>query len=179
MKLFEEIPYLENEYITIRRITEDDMEALKELTENDKVYRYLPTFLFEKQFDDLYEMLNKLYGEYYETKESIILGIYLKEEDYMCGIAEFYGFKDHLHKVSIGYRLLERYWGRGIASSAVSLMLKYLLEKTDIEIITASTMVENLASAHVLEKNGFVKVVAASTEDWGYDKLTIVDKWIY
>ncbi len=47
-KLFEELPYLQDDCIVIRRITDEDAEAIKELTENDNVYRYLPTFLFEK-----------------------------------------------------------------------------------------------------------------------------------
>ena len=55
---------------------------------------------------------------------------------------------------------------------------RYLDEETDIEIITASTMVENLASANVLRKNGFTLVVHAVGEDWGYENPTITDKWI-
>ena len=38
--------------------------------------------------------------------------------------------------------------------------------------------VENLASAHVLEKNGFVRVTHAVDEDWGFPTPTSVDKWI-
>ena len=57
-------------------------------------------------------------------------------------------------------------------------MIRYLYEETDIEIITGSTMVENRASAHVLEKNGFDLVVTGADEDWGYEKPTPTDKWI-
>ena len=39
-------------------------------------------------------------------------------------------------------------------------------------------MVENLASANVLRKNGFTLVVHAVGEDWGYENPTITDKWI-
>lgn len=108
----------------------------------------------------------------------MILGVYLKKGNEFCGLAEYYGYKDHIHKVSVGYRFLERQWGKGIAAETVSLMIGYLYEKTDIEIITASTMIENRASAHVLEKNGFSKVVSGAEEDWGYDHPVIVDKWI-
>lgn len=57
-------------------------------------------------------------------------------------------------------------------------MIGYLYEQTDIEIITASTMVENLASAKVLHKNGFDPVVQAVGEDWGYPAPTVTDKWL-
>ena len=89
-----------------------------------------------------------------------------------------YGFKDHIHKVSVGYRLLPQYWGQGIATETLKLMTDYLLNETDIEIITASTMIENQGSANVLKKNGFTLVVHAVGEDWGYDEPTITDKWI-
>ena len=56
-------------------------------------------------------------------------------------------------------------------------MSDYLFKETDIEIITASTMVDNKASAHVLEKNGFLMSAASVPEDWGYAQPTIADKW--
>jgi ABC-type dipeptide/oligopeptide/nickel transport system permease component len=76
-------------------------------------------------------------------------------------LAEFYGLRDNLHKVSIGYRLRERWWGKGLATETARLMVRYLYGETDIEIITASTMIENEASAHVLEKADFIRTARA------------------
>ncbi len=89
-----------------------------------------------------------------------------------------YGFRDEIHKISVGYRLLKRCWGRGIATEALGLMIGYLYGETDVEIITASTMVENEASANVLKKNRFSLVSHAVGEDWGRGSATIADKWI-
>ena len=58
------------------------------------------------------------------------------------------------------------------------MLVDYLYQETDIEIITASTMIENQASANVLKKNGFSLVAHAVGEDWGYDEPTLSDKWI-
>ena len=173
-KLFSEIPYIKGDRIVLRRITQDDAASLRELTESEAVYRYLPTFLFEKKYDSIEYVIDRLYDECFS--ESIILGVFLDEE--FCGIAEMYGFRDEIHKISVGYRLLERFWGQGIASEALALMIDYLYNETDIEIITASTMIENRASARVLEKNGFDLVVHAVPEDWGYEEPTTTDKWI-
>lgn len=177
-KLFSEIPYIEGNDIVLRKITQDDADSLRELTESEAVYRYLPTFLFEKKYGSIEYVIDHLYDECF--RESIILGIYLKEDNaqIFCGIAEMYGFRDEIHKISVGYRLLERFWRQGIATKALDLMIDYLYNETDIEIITASTMIENRGSARVLEKNGFDLVVHAVPEDWGYDTPTITDKWI-
>ena len=58
------------------------------------------------------------------------------------------------------------------------MLTKELLSNRGIEIITASTMIENQASARVLQKNGFTLVNHAVYEDWGYPEPTLTDKWI-
>ena len=178
IKLFSEVPHIENNGLVLRRITDTDADDIMEIVSNDNVYRYLPTFLFERQYSDMHLMISELYGELFTGEGSLILGISEGGTGRICGLAEFYGYNDSIHKISIGYRLNEKSWGRGIATGTVSSMVSYLYSATDIEIITASTMVENKASAKVLQKNGFDLVVSAVGEDWGYDKPTIADKWI-
>lgn len=177
IKLFDEIPRLENEYILLRKLKDGDADALREMTQSTSVYQYLPTFLYEQKYEDLHMVIRRLYEDCFKEKESLILGVFIKEGMQFCGLAEFYGFKDSLHKTCIGYRFSEQYWGKGIASQVVGLMVDYLYSRTDIEIITASTMIENHASARVLEKNGFLITASAVPEDWGYSEPTIVDKW--
>lgn len=173
-KLFSEIPYLKGKRLTLKRLTRADQSGLQELVDSPRVYRYLPTFLFEQKYPDTEYVIDRLYDECW--KESIILGVFMENE--FCGLAEMYGYRDPIHKISVGYRLLERCWGKGIAGEALGMMIDYLYKETDIEIITASTMIENRASANVLRKNGFQMVVHAVDEDWGYDKPTVTDKWI-
>ncbi len=177
MKLFDEIPRLVGEHIILDRVSEADADALRRLTENDAVYRYLPTFLYERQNDDIQEVIEGMYGDIFRNRESLILAVRLKETGEFCGLAEFYGFKDALHKTCIGYRLCEEFWGRGIATETVRLMIGYLYTETDTEIITASTMIGNHASERVLEKNGFIMTAACVPEDWGYDEPVTADKW--
>jgi ribosomal-protein-alanine N-acetyltransferase len=175
--LFDEIPHLEDERIILKKLEKEDAKELKELTQSKKVYRYLPTFLFEQQYEDTEEVIEKVYEDLFNNKESIILGVYLKKNRTFCGLAELYGLNERIYKISIGYRLLEKYWGRGIATEVVALMVDYLYSRTEIEIITASTMVENKASARVLTKNGFIMTSSGVEEDWGYEHMTIADKW--
>ena len=172
--LFPEIPTVAGDRIVLKGITGSDAGALRAMTENPRVYRYLPTFLFEKKYDDTHLVIERLYDEGF--RESLILGIYL--DGALAGIAEAYGFRDPIHKISVGYRLAEEFWGRGIATEALGLLTGYLLKEKGIEIITASTMLENSASAKVLQKNGFCLVAHDVGEDWGYEKPTAADKWI-
>ena len=48
-------------------------------------------------------------------KKNLFLGIFLKNNpEELCGLAEFYDYRDHIHMVSIGARLREKYWNSGI-----------------------------------------------------------------
>ncbi|MBP5155470.1 MAG: GNAT family N-acetyltransferase [Clostridia bacterium] len=172
-KPFSEIPVIKTGRLTLRGLAEGDAKSLRELTEDAEVYRFLPTFLFEKKYADADEVIKKLYTEC--IGESLILGVF--DKDGFCGLAELYGFRDAIHKISVGYRFVKRCWGRGYASEALGGLLEYLYGETDAEIITASTMTENAASARVLAKNGFT-AVARADEDWGYPEPTLTDKWI-
>ncbi len=173
-KLFDVIPCLEGDRVTLKQVTEADEEGLRELVRSDAVYRYLPTFLYEKKYEDVSYVIRHLYDEC--LKESMILGIYVNNE--FAGLAELYGYREEMHKVSVGYRLLERFWRQGIATEALSLLITYLTGDAGIEVIAASTMEENKASAAVLEKNGFSLVSSTSLEDWGYEEPLATYKWI-
>ena len=89
-------------------------------------------------------------------KKSVLLGIYIKQEtDRIIGVAEIYNYEPEKEKASIGYRIHPYWWKRGIATETAALLKSYLLKNTDVRKITAHVMAENVASARVLEKNGF------------------------
>ena len=50
IRLFDRIPTLKGKNVILKKISEEDAAGLHELTENENVYRYLPTFLFEKKY---------------------------------------------------------------------------------------------------------------------------------
>ena len=178
-KLFPEIPVLNNGQIELRALTQADAEALEEMVNSRRVYRYLPTFLFEKKYPDVREVIRRLYTECLE--ESLILGVFSGDGssfDTFCGLAEVYGYKENIHKISLGCRLSEHALGKGIGTQAVAMMTDLLRREKGIEIITASSMIENRVSARALEKNGFTLVAHAAEEDWGFDTPTLADKWI-
>lgn len=177
-KPFDRIPCLEGDRILVKRIEETDADAVDRLRNSSEVYRYLPTFLYEQSIRDIHTVIYGMYDKLFLEKESLHLGIYWKKNMEFCGIAEFYGYRSEILKISLGYRLLKEWWGQGIATETVGLLVDYLYGQTDIQIITASTMVENVASAKVLRKNGFDLVISGVEEDWGYPALTLSDKWI-
>ena len=178
MKLFDEIPYIDGKQTILHRLSENDAPAIDDLRNNAKVKRYLPTYLAELEYNDIHELLNVLYTTLFDNKENLFLGAYLKETGECMGIAEFYDYKTDSHEVSIGIRLREAFWGKGFASDILHIMLEYLFENTDIETVTTCNFVENRASSHLVENNGFTLICPSVSQDWGYDEPVIAEKWI-
>ena len=166
-----------DDLICLRELRDSDARALWEMRNDDRVYLFLPTYLVERQYEDPHEAIRQMRGPCFEQRESLFWAVCLREDDELCGLVELYEFRDDLHKVSIGYRFAERFWGQGIATRAVTLVVDYLYSQTNIEIICADTMVSNGASARVLEKSGFIGTAKGVGEEWGYEYLTPADKW--
>jgi RimJ/RimL family protein N-acetyltransferase len=62
----------------------------------------------------------------------------------------------HMHTAEMGYYIAEFYWGRGLGTSAVLQVCRYIFSNTNIIRIFAEPFAHNIASCRVLEKTGFV-----------------------
>ena len=61
----------------------------------------------------------------------------------------------HRRTAEIGFYIAEEYWGKGIATVAVSKICDYLFSNSDIIRLYAEPFSYNTASCRVLEKAGF------------------------
>ncbi len=176
--LFEEYPVLEDDEIMLRKMSAADAGDLARMCAQKEVYRCLPTFLYEQKYEDKYEVLARMDEECFDTKQNLLLGVYLKEHQEFAGIAEIYAYEPQRRKCSIGIRLMSQYWGRKLATRAERLMISYLLDEANIRIITAHIMKENKASAAVVLKCGFVRKYPDIWEDWGFADPVLIDKYV-
>lgn len=65
--------------------------------------------------------------------------------------------KDDVYRksIEIGYFVGEEYWGKGIATAAVALIIDYIKAHFDVIRVFAEVFNHNVASMKVLENNGF------------------------
>jgi len=66
--------------------------------------------------------------------------------------------QDDIHRknAELGYWLAEPFWGKGIISEAIKLMVDYAFTTFDINRIFARPFGTNIVSQRVLEKNNFI-----------------------
>ena len=179
MHLFDQMPRLEGDRLLLRELQVQDAPALDAFANDPRIYRFLPTFLYEQKYEDKRYAIEHLREECFDTGTCILLAVSLRDDPgTFMGLAEMYNLGDQGHKVSLGARLSEAYWGQGYATEAVQLMVDYLFDKVGLQIITAHVMVENIASGKALEKCGFVKQEPPMREDWERDELILANRYV-
>jgi len=60
-RFFRAVPELQSPRLILRRLTQADAGELGRLAHSDIVYRYLPTFLFERKYPDIRLVIDGLY----------------------------------------------------------------------------------------------------------------------
>lgn len=170
--------HIENDRLIICSLTDRDLKGLEVLRCDKRVYCYEPTFLAELQGtpEAALKAIQKM--DLYADRQCI-LGVYEKTDpSVLVGLAELYDFKPSGKVISLGYRFLSKYWGKGIATSCIQALLKYIQNNTKVELITAHVLPENKASARCLLKNKF-EFLLTKTEDWGYEQLCVADVYTF
>jgi [ribosomal protein S5]-alanine N-acetyltransferase len=97
-------------------------------------------------------------GRDFDKKKRITAGVYLREgRGRLIGLAEIFDYKKRAGRITIGYRVNEKYWHQGIASEIIALLVKYLSGEIGIPAAKAFVMPENDHSSRALLRNGFIK----------------------
>lgn len=108
--------------------------ALEFINSSHKDFKSLKAVNFAIQYKNNLEGVNRIVG---------IIG--LKNIDY------------DKKNTNLGYWIGEPYWGNGIATESVTLVINYAFSVLGLEEVYAYVYSENKASIRVLEKNGMTK----------------------
>lgn len=179
--LFDAFPYLEGNSLVIKKMVEGDVEALAEITESDRVYKYTPPLLYKKSRGNLLAAIRNCGGRDFDNGKHIIAGVYKKDEPQrLIGLAEMFDYKKRTNQVTIGYCLNERYWHQGIATEVIAMLKAYLIDEVRLNKLYAYVMPENIYSSKALLKNGFVRQPEPATgKNWGGQETVELGVYIF
>ena len=99
------------------------------------------------------EMFVKQAIEAHANEETFYFGILADGE--LIGAIDLRSIESEKRTVECGYAIAASHWGKGIATIAVALALRYAFCELRVDIVFAHCLKRNPASARVLEKNGF------------------------
>lgn len=151
---FADFPQLETDRVRLRKLKLTDAPSMFSYFSKDEVTKYydLDTFISVKQAEELIERL--LYR--YEMRKQIRWAIVLKETDQLIGTCGFHAIEEEHWKAEIGYELHPDFWGKGIMTEVIKAAVQYGFNEIGLNRIEAFYDPENISSARVLEKNGFI-----------------------
>lgn len=166
---------LETDRLILRELKSSDAEAFFAMDHNPKVHQYLWNKPVQK-IEETIEVITFVRQQYVDNGIGRF-AIILKQTNEFIGWAGLkYNTEEVNHKINfydIGYRLDEKFWGKGYASEASFAWLKYAFETMNIKTIEAAAHAENLASNRILQKMG-MQITEQYLEDaisWNWYQL--------
>lgn len=146
---------LETERLLLRRVNNNDCKEILSLRSNPETMKYIPRPLLKNEEDALDHIL--MIETKIQNNEGINWAITLKGNPKLIGVIGHYRIQLENYRAEIGYMILPEFNGLGIVTEAVKEVVKYGFEIMKLHSIEAVIDPDNVASACVLKKNGFVK----------------------
>jgi ribosomal-protein-alanine N-acetyltransferase len=149
---------LDGELVRIRPLRPSDARALLELRVRNRAFfsPYEPTlsdqhFTLDGQLEDIEQA-----QEDARRGRRHVFGIFTRAYDELVGrIALANVARGAWQNATLGYYIDEAYQGRGYATDAVRLAVRYAFDVAGLHRVQAGVLVDNARSARVLEKAGF------------------------
>lgn len=176
MKIFAETPRL-----ILREMTLADAKGMLALNSDPDVMRYIGTPVVTTIEDNIkgIEFVRQQYDELGVGRLSVIL----KETNEFIGWSGLKRVTETLNGQSnyldLGYRFIQKYWGKGYATEAARASLAYGFSTFDDAKIYAIIMPDNSSSRNVLEKSGlrYVNNFIGYDEDLAWYEISR-EEWI-
>lgn len=163
--------------ILLREFRVEDVDAIYEITSQPEVYEYLPDWKStrEQRLDWVlnYEIPS---NERFlaavpsiEEQQYLKLGIILKETEEFIGFC-YTGIKEELPAPNreIAYAISKHYRNKGYTTKAVNGLITYLFKNTNVQVLNAVALIQNLSSNKVIQKSGFNFIGDIEIEDQNY-----------
>ncbi|MBO9699955.1 MAG: GNAT family N-acetyltransferase [Sporocytophaga sp.] len=147
---------LETERFIIREILLTDVDGMYDLHSDPEVHKYLgnSTITDKKKIVDVINYVRRQYVDTGVGRWAIIdkntnefvgwTGLELVTEE----------MNKHINYYDLGYRLIKRYWGQGIATETAFASLEYAFNKLNADDVYARVDCDNVGSNKVLTKVG-------------------------
>lgn len=171
---FDCVPYLESQRLILRPFSRLDMAEYFDILRDDQVQKYLGggVPLFDKE-PHISNWLNNINGRLLKSKTVFTWCVEEKSTGKIAGRVDLGGFQKKT-MAEISYHFGRSFWGYGVATEVVEKVTSFGLENLNLQRIQGLVRVENTASIHVLEKNGYKKEGVLHCYPFGKEFHTVV-----
>ena len=141
---------LETARLKLKEFCLEDAHHLFDLNSDPDVTRYVGSGAYNS-IDEVYDFINN-YDQYKKYKMGQLNMFEKRTGEYVgwCGLK----YVEDDDYVDLGYRLLNKHWGKGYATEASIACLDYGFNTLNLSRIVGTAMKENAASINVFKKLG-------------------------
>jgi [ribosomal protein S5]-alanine N-acetyltransferase len=159
--------FAETERLILRELVPSDADGMFELDSDPEVHRYLGNkpLTDKKQAAEVIEFVRQQYITNGIGRWAVIekrTGEFLGWSGLKLVTEETNG---HINYYDLGYRLIRRHWGKGIATESGRAALQYAFQSLQAKEVFAMADCENHSSNHVLQKLKFQLIETFHDED--------------
>ena len=151
-EVLRDLPTLETDRLILRKMTPDDAEAMFAYASDPEVTRYV-SWELHRSIEDSRAFLELALGKY-EGGEEPNWGIVYRGDHRFVGACGLVSWEAEHGRAEVGFVLSREYWGRGLMPEAVRALIRFGFDTMNLNRIEARCIVENTASARVMEKAG-------------------------
>ena len=146
--------FLETPRLLLRDFTADDWPAVFAYQRDP---RYLRLYEWSDRTPEAVQAFVQMFidQQYARPRTRFQLAVTLRQTGEAIGNCGIRRESPTSHEAEIGYEIAPDQWGRGYASEAVAAIVRFGIETLRVHRISAWLVADNVASARVLEKNGF------------------------
>lgn len=155
-EFFRKFPTIELGNIILRDMRMNDNQDYFEYLTHPMVSQYLSDEDIPVTLQEALECV-KIWGSLFYNKQGIFWTIADSSTDKLIGSIGLSSWNFYNTRAEISYDIAHDRWGQGIATKALSNVLKLAFNEMMLYRIEARTMASNAASQHLLNKFGFKK----------------------
>jgi ribosomal-protein-alanine N-acetyltransferase len=147
-----EFPKIENDRLLLRQIIESDLENIFTGLSHPDIIKY-----YGIRFDSLEATKQQMtwFTDLEKNGSGIWWAVCAKEDQAFLGACGFNNLNKEHKKAEIGFWLLPAYWGKGIITEAVHLIVDYAFNNLGLQRIEGFVETENKNSKKVLARLNF------------------------
>jgi len=147
--MFEAKDYFETERIILRPFEAADVDAIAHMRADPEFMRYIKPTETRQQAISWMQLVSR----YWQTDNYGFWAVVLKQSGATIGWSGTWNLPETKEK-EIGFAIAPPLWGKGLATEAASVALRYSFENRGAAKTVAVARPENLASRRVMEKLG-------------------------
>jgi ribosomal-protein-alanine N-acetyltransferase len=147
------LPTIDADRISLRWISNQDVDALYNIFSDPEVMRYWSTPPLPDR-DAAVDLMNEI-QEGFRQQTLLKWGIARRADDALIGTTTLYNLDFSNRRAEMGYALGREHWGQGYMAEALQALLAYCFEVLDLRRIEADVDPRNAPSIQTLERLGF------------------------